>query len=172
MAESASSSENCNPEREEEVALNLTMELKQTAGTNDQIKGILYSKDLLPHIDKPANFKWQTLIRPAYFVPESKKIDELLSEFQQNKVHLAIVVDEYGGTSGLITMEDILEEIVGDISDEYDDEQKTYTQLDDHTYVFEGKTLLNDFFKIVDVDADENLDFLRVREFFAELEPS
>lgn len=125
------------------------------SGSSDQIKGILYSKDLLPHIEKPANFKWQTLIRPAYFVPESKKIDELLSEFQENKVHLAIVVDEYGGTSGLVTMEDILEEIVGDISDEYDEEQKQYTRIDDHTYIFEGKTLLNDFFKIIDADEDD-----------------
>ena len=98
---------------------------------HDNIKGLIYSKDLLPHLDKPDNFRWQTLIRPAYFVPESKKIDDLLKEFQETKVHLAIVVDEYGGTSGLVTLEDILEEIVGDISDEYDDEEKMYVKVDD-----------------------------------------
>lgn len=119
---------------------------------HDNIKGLIYSKDLLPHLDKPDNFRWQTLIRPAYFVPESKKIDDLLKEFQETKVHLAIVVDEYGGTSGLVTLEDILEEIVGDISDEYDDEEKLYVKVDDDTYVFEGKILLNDFYKITDID--------------------
>ena len=124
------------------------------AGTSDQIKGIIYSKDLLPHLDKPANFKWQTLIRPAYFVPESKKLDDLLSEFQEQKVHLAIVVDEYGGTSGLVTLEDILEEIVGEISDEYDEEEKQYTRLNQNTYLFEGKTLLNDFYKILDISEE------------------
>lgn len=122
------------------------------AGNRDKVKGIIYSKDLLPHIDKPSNFRWQTLMRPAYFVPESKKIDDLLSEFQENKVHLAIVVDEYGGTSGLVTMEDILEEIVGDIRDEYDEEEKMYTKIDDHTFVFEAKILLNDFYKVLDID--------------------
>ncbi len=124
------------------------------AGTNDKIRGILYSKDLLPHIDKPSNFRWQTLIRPAYFVPESKHLDDLLTEFQANKVHLAIVVDEYGGTAGLVTMEDILEEVVGDISDEYDEEEKQYTLLEDGTYLFEGKILLNDFYKVLDIDED------------------
>lgn len=124
-------------------------------GTSDRIKGILYSKDLIPHLDKPQNFRWQTLIRPAYFVPESKKLDDLLSEFQEHKVHLAIVVDEYGGTAGLVTLEDILEEIVGDISDEYDEEEKQYTQIDENTYLFEGKTLLNDFYKILDIDEEE-----------------
>ena len=122
------------------------------AGTNDNIKGIIYSKDLIPHLDKPQNFRWQTLIRPAYFVPESKKLDDLLSEFQENKVHLAIVVDEYGGTSGLLTLEDILEEIVGEISDEYDEEEKQFTKLSENVYLFEGKTLLNDFYKILDID--------------------
>lgn len=125
------------------------------AGTNDTIKGIIYSKDLIPHLDKPQNFRWQTLIRPAYFVPESKKLDDLLSEFQENKVHLAIVVDEYGGTSGLVTLEDILEEIVGEISDEYDEEEKQYTRIADNVYLFEGKTLLNDFYKIFDIDPDD-----------------
>lgn len=122
------------------------------SGTSDRIQGILYSKDLLPHLDKPTNFRWQRLIRPAYFVPESKKLDDLLSEFQTNKVHLAIVVDEYGGTSGLVTLEDILEEIVGEISDEYDEEEKQYTRLADNIYLFEGKTLLNDFYKILDIE--------------------
>lgn len=125
------------------------------SGTSDKIKGLIYSKDLLPHLDKPKNFRWQTLIRQAYFVPESKKIDDLLSEFQENKVHLAIVVDEYGGTSGLVTMEDILEEIVGDISDEYDEDEKLYTKIDNHTYVFEAKILLNDFFKITEIDEND-----------------
>lgn len=122
------------------------------ADSHDNIKGLIYSKDLLPHLEKPDNFRWQTLIRPAYFVPESKKIDDLLKEFQESKVHLAIVVDEYGGTSGLVTLEDILEEIVGDISDEYDDEEKMYVKVDDTTYVFEGKMLLNDFYKVTDID--------------------
>jgi len=120
--------------------------------TVDNIRGILYIKDLLPHLSKPANFRWQSLIRPPYFVPETKKIDDLLRDFQENKVHIAIVVDEFGGTSGLITMEDILEEIVGEINDEYDEEEKTYVRINANTYVFEGKTLLSDFFKILDLD--------------------
>ena len=124
------------------------------ADTNDSIKGIIYSKDLLPHLDKPRNFRWQTLIRPAYFVPESKKLDDLLQEFQEHKVHLAIVVDEYGGTAGLVTLEDILEEIVGEISDEYDDEELQYTRLNANTYLFEGKILLNDFYKVLDIEED------------------
>ena len=131
------------------------------AGTRDNIKGLLYSKDLLPHLDKPANFRWQTLIRPAYYVPETKKIDDLLNEFQTNKVHLAIVVDEYGGTSGLVTLEDILEEIVGDISDEYDNEEVLFTKIDNHTFIFEAKILLNDFFKIAEIEED---DFVKVTE--------
>ena len=125
------------------------------AGTADTIKGVVYSKDLLPHLDKPQNFRWQTLIRPAYFVPESKHLDDLLQEFQENKVHLAIVVDEYGGTSGLITLEDILEEIVGEISDEYDEEERQYTRLNANSYLFEGKILLNDFYKVLDVEENE-----------------
>lgn len=125
------------------------------AGTSDTIKGIIYSKDLIPHLDKPANFRWQTLIRPAYFVPESKKLDDLLTEFQEHKVHLAIVVDEYGGTAGLVTLEDILEEIVGEISDEYDDEERLYTKLSDNSYLLEGKILLNDFYKALDIDEEE-----------------
>lgn len=122
------------------------------AGNHDNVKGVIYSKDLLPHLDKPDNFRWQSLMRQAYFVPESKKIDDLLREFQENKVHLAIVVDEYGGTAGLVTMEDILEEIVGDISDEYDEEEKLYQKIDDTHYIFEAKMLLNDFYKVIDVE--------------------
>ena len=110
----------------------------------DDVRGILYIKDLLPHLSKPANFRWQSLIRPAYFVPETKKIDDLLHEFQANKVHIAVVVDEFGGTSGIITLEDILEEIVGEISDEYDDEENNFVKLNDSTYIFEGKTKLVD----------------------------
>ena len=121
-------------------------------GSIDNIRGILYIKDLLPYLSKPSNFRWQSLIRPPYFVPETKKIDDLLRDFQENKVHIAIVVDEFGGTSGIITLEDILEEIVGEINDEYDEEEKPYTRINANTYVFEGKTLLSDFFKILDLD--------------------
>ncbi|MFA6813867.1 MAG: gliding motility-associated protein GldE, partial [Bacteroidaceae bacterium] len=123
-------------------------------GTEDRIKGILYIKDLLPHLKKGPNFRWQSLIRPAFFVPETKMIDELLRDFQTNKVHMAIVVDEFGGTSGLVTMEDIIEEIVGEINDEYDEDEKTYSVLDDHTWIFEAKTLLTDFCKVTGVDDD------------------
>ena len=118
---------------------------------SDNIRGVLYIKDLLPHLSKPANFRWQSLIRPPYFVPETKKIDDLLREFQDNKVHIAIVVDEFGGTSGIVTLEDILEEIVGEINDEYDEEERNYTKLNQNTYVFEGKTLLTDFCKILEI---------------------
>jgi len=121
-------------------------------GNTDNIKGILYIKDLLPHLNKPSNFEWQLLIRPPYFVPETKKIDDLLREFQENKVHISIVVDEFGGTSGIVTLEDILEEIVGEINDEYDDEEKAFVRLNKNTYIFEGKTLLSDFYKILKVD--------------------
>ena len=121
-------------------------------GSIDNIRGILYIKDLLPHLSKPATFRWQSLIRPPYFVPETKKIDDLLRDFQENKVHIAIVVDEFGGTSGIITLEDILEEIVGEINDEYDDEEESYTRINANTYIFEGKTLLSDFYKIFDLD--------------------
>ena len=121
----------------------------------DNIRGVLDIKDLLPHLTKPSNFRWQTLIRPPYFVPETKKIDDLLREFQESKVHIAIVVDEFGGTSGLVTLEDILEEIVGEINDEFDEEEKTYSKLNYNTYLFEGKTLLSDFCKIINVPDDE-----------------
>ena len=122
---------------------------------SDNIRGILYIKDLLPHLSKPSSFRWQSLIRPPYFVPETKNIDDLLREFQDNKVHIAIVVDEFGGTSGIVTLEDILEEIVGEINDEYDEDEKTYTRLNRNTYVFDGKTLMSDFCKILNVDDDE-----------------
>lgn len=121
----------------------------------DTIKGLLYIKDLLPYIDQADNFRWQKLIRPAYFVPETKKIDDLLEEFRTNKVHLSIVVDEFGATSGIVTLEDILEEIVGEISDEYDDEDSRYSQLADGAYIFEAKTQLADFFKITGINPDE-----------------
>ncbi len=120
----------------------------------DTIEGILYVKDLLAHLKEDASFNWQSLIRPAYFVPETKKINDLLEEFQLKKVHMAIVVDEYGGTSGIVTMEDILEEIVGEINDEYDEKEETYTRLPNNVYLFEACTLLNDFIKIVDADQD------------------
>ena len=119
----------------------------------DNIKGILYIKDLLPHLNK-GEFRWQSLIRPAYFVPETKMIDDLLRDFQANKIHIAIVVDEFGGTSGIVTMEDIIEEIVGEIHDEYDDEERTYAVLNECTWVFEAKTQLTDFYKITKVDEE------------------
>lgn len=123
----------------------------------DNIRGILYIKDLLPHLNKSANFRWQTLIRPPYFVPETKKIDDLLREFQENKIHIAIVVDEFGGTSGIVTLEDVLEEIVGEINDEYDEDEKSYVRINSNTFVFEGKTLLSDLYKILKLD-DETFD--------------
>ncbi len=123
--------------------------------STDNIRGILYIKDLLPHLGKPSTFRWQSLIRPPYFVPETKKIDDLLREFQENKVHIAIVVDEFGGTCGIVTLEDILEEIVGEINDEYDEEEKFYSKLNYNTFVFEGKTLLTDFCKILNIDDEE-----------------
>lgn len=124
------------------------------SGTFDDIRGILYIKDLLSHIQKNANFKWQTIIRPPFYVPETKKIDDLLEDFQKNKVHMAIVVDEYGGTSGIVTLEDILEEIIGDISDEFDEEENIYSRIDENKFLFDGKVLLNDFYKIVDCSDD------------------
>ena len=123
----------------------------------DNIRGVLYIKDLLPHLGKQANFRWQSLIRPPYFVPETKKIDDLLREFQENKVHIAIVVDEFGGTSGIVTLEDILEEIVGEINDEYDEEEKNHIRVNANTFIFEGKTLLSDFHKVME-GADEDLE--------------
>jgi putative hemolysin len=122
--------------------------------TFDDIKGILYIKDLLLHLEKQSGFKWQSLIRPPYFVPESKKINDLLKEFQKKHIHMAVVVDEYGGTSGIVTLEDILEEIVGEISDESDAEELAYKMIDANTFLFEGKVLLNDFYKIANVSDD------------------
>lgn len=130
----------------------------------DNVKGVLYIKDLLKYLAEDKDFEWQKLIRPAYFVPETKKIDDLLKEFQSKHIHMAIVVDEFGGTSGIVTLEDILEVIVGDICDEHDDEQKLYTVLDSRNFLLEGRLALTDFFKIekiekevfaeVDADAD------------------
>jgi putative hemolysin len=119
----------------------------------DQIEGVLFVKDLLPHIDK-IEFDWTTLIREAFFVPENKKLDNLLKDFQSLKSHLAIVVDEYGGTSGLVSLEDVIEEIVGDISDEFDDEHLNFSQIDDKNYLFEGKINMKDFYRIIDVNED------------------
>ena len=121
----------------------------------DKIVGIIHVKDLLPHMDKPEDFDWQSLMRPPFFVPESKMIDDLLQEFRERKVHLAIVVDEYGGCEGLVTLEDIIEEIVGDISDEFDDDEVVYSKLDDNTVVFEGKTNLRQFYRILKIDGTD-----------------
>jgi len=120
----------------------------------DNVLGILYIKDLLPYLDKGDDFRWQELLRPAMFIPENKKINSLLQEFRQKKIHLSIVVDEYGGTSGIVTLEDVIEEILGDISDEFDsrEDEISYTKIDEKNYLFDGKTLLNDFCKILDID--------------------
>ncbi len=122
----------------------------------DNIKGVLYSRDLLPFVGKTeSGFEWQKLMREPYFVPESRMIDDLLEDFRSRRVHLAIVVDEFGGTQGIVTLEDVLEEIVGDIDDEYDIEEKNYRRLPDDTYIFEGKTLLNDFFRVTGIDEED-----------------
>jgi gliding motility-associated protein GldE len=118
----------------------------------DNVKGILYAKDVLPYMKNVDTFKWQTLLRPPYFVPETKKINDLLKEFQVKKNHMAIVIDEYGGTSGIVTLEDVLEEIVGEITDESDADEVLYRKIDEKTYLFEGKILLNDFYKILGID--------------------
>lgn len=121
----------------------------------DHVEGILNVKDLLPHIHLDEHFHWQKLLRPVYFIPESKRLDDLMKDFQNRRVHMAIVVDEYGGTSGLITLEDIIEEIFGDINDEYDeDEEVNYTQVDENTYVFEGKVLINDLCRLLNLETD------------------
>ncbi len=122
----------------------------------DKIAGLLYIKDLLPHIKETENFDWKKLIRNPFFVPENKKLDDLLKEFQEKKIHLAIVVDEYGGSSGIITLEDVLEEIVGEISDEFDEDDIAYSKIDHNNYIFEGKTGLNDIFKIINIE-DETI---------------
>jgi gliding motility-associated protein GldE len=124
------------------------------SGSFDSVKGILYAKDVLPYTNNPGSFKWQALLRPPYFVPETKKINDLLKEFQSRKIHMAVVIDEYGGTSGIITLEDILEEIVGEISDESDDDDVMFRKVDEKTYIFEGKILLNDFCKVIDIEED------------------
>lgn len=125
--------------------------------TIDNVIGILYAKDLLPHLNKK-RFKWTSILREPFFVPENKKLDDLMVEFQTKKVHLAVVVDEYGGTSGLVSLEDIIEEIVGDISDEYDDEDLVYTKINEHNYSFEGKTPLKDVYKIIDLDDETDFE--------------
>jgi putative hemolysin len=124
------------------------------SGSFDNVKGILYAKDVLPFTNNPGSFKWQALLRPPYFVPETKKINDLLKEFQTKKIHMAVVIDEYGGTSGIVTLEDILEEIVGEITDESDDDQILFHKLDEKTYIFEAKILLNDFCKVVGIEED------------------
>ena len=119
----------------------------------DNVSGVLYVKDLLPHIDS-GEFDWRLLIRKPFFVPESKKIDDLLRQFQESKVHMAIVVDEYGGTSGIVTLEDVIEEILGEISDEFDDDDIVYSKIDENNYVFEGKISLVDMYKIMDIEGE------------------
>ena len=118
------------------------------------LKGILYIKDILPHIEKAEDFNWQELLREPFYVPENKKMDDLLKEFQEKKIHLAIVVDEFGGTSGIITLEDVIEEIVGEISDEFDDDELFYSKLDDNNYVFEAKIHLTDFLRVMELDSE------------------
>lgn len=120
----------------------------------DNIKGVLYIKDLLPYIQNNETFEWKKLIRPAYFIPENKKIDDLLKSFQEKRVHMAIVIDEYGGTSGLVTLEDVIEEIVGEINDEFDNNDIDYRQVDKYNYIFEGKTSINDLIKILELKSD------------------
>lgn len=134
--------------------------------TVDNIKGVLHIKDLIAYLDKEDSFKWSDYIRPTYFIPESKKINDLLQEFRQKKIHMAIVVDEFGGTLGIVTLEDVLEEIVGELRDEFDDEEPSYTKIDDNSYVFEAKILLNDMCRIIDYersyfdDVEGNIDTL------------
>jgi gliding motility-associated protein GldE len=120
----------------------------------DNIIGVLYAKDLLPHLNENDNFNWQSIIRPPFYVPENKKLDDLLREFQHKKIHLAIIVDEYGGTSGIVSLEDVIEEVVGEINDEFDDDDLTYSKLDDNNFVFEGKAHLNDVYRITETDGE------------------
>ncbi len=136
--------------------------------TQDNIKGVLYSRDLLPYIGKNVeNFQWQSLIREPYFVPESRMIDDLLEDFRKLKIHLAIVIDEFGGTQGIVSLEDVLEEIVGDINDEYDEEEVNYQRLPDDTFIFEGKTLLSDFFKVTQLNEEDYADIAEDAETLA-----
>ncbi|WP_372974892.1 gliding motility-associated protein GldE [Muriicola sp.] len=139
------------PEVLEEIKKNGYSRIPVFSDHIDKVIGVLYVKDLLPYIDRK-QFTWISLIREPYFVPENKKLDDLLLEFQEKKIHLAVVVDEYGGTSGVVTLEDIIEEIVGDISDEFDDEDLVFSKLDDHNYVFDGKTALKDFYRVAKID--------------------
>ena len=145
------------PEVLEEIKKNGYSRIPVFAENMDNVLGVLYVKDLLPYIDRKT-FSWMSLIREPYFVPENKKLDDLLLEFQEQKKHLAVVVDEYGGTSGIVTLEDIIEEIVGDISDEFDDEDLVFSKLDDYTFVFEGKTTLKDFYRVVKIDNEEEFE--------------
>ena len=128
----------------------------------DNITGIIYAKDLLPYLDEK-DFDWRRIKRKAFFVPDNKKLDDLLTEFQQRKIHLAIVVDEYGGTLGVVTLEDVIEEIVGEISDEYDSEDTFYTKLDENNFLFDGKTALKDFYRVLTVPASAEEHFEKIR---------
>jgi CBS domain containing-hemolysin-like protein len=125
------------------------------SGTFDNVIGILFIKDLLPHLENDENFDWKSLLRKPFFVPENKKIDDLLKEFQSKKVHMAIVVDEYGGASGVVTLEDVLEEIVGDITDEFDEDEVSFKKVDETTYLFEGRTALIDFYKNLEIEGKD-----------------
>jgi len=145
------------PEVIEEIKKNGYSRIPVFSENMDNVLGVLYVKDLLPYIDRKT-FNWMSLIREPYFVPENKKLDDLLLEFQEKKNHLAVVVDEYGGTSGIVTLEDIIEEIVGDISDEFDDEDLVFSKLDDHNYVFDGKTALKDFYRVVKIEEEEEFE--------------
>lgn len=135
----------------------------------DKIVGLLYIKDLLAHIQEPNTYDWNKLIRKPFFVPENKKLDDLLKEFQEKKIHLAIVVDEYGGTSGIVTLEDVLEEIVGEISDEFDEDEVSYSKLDENTYVFDGKTGLTDLMKIINLEDESVFDEIKEADSLAGL---
>jgi len=128
----------------------------------DKITGIIYAKDLLPYLDEK-DFEWNQIKRKAFFVPENKKLDDLLAEFQQKKIHLAIVVDEYGGTLGVVTLEDIIEEIVGEISDEYDADDSFFSKIDEHNFLFDGKTSLKDFYRILNINEEKQENFEKVR---------
>lgn len=145
------------PEILEEIKKNGYSRIPVFAENMDNVMGVLYVKDLLPYIERKS-FNWMSLIREPYFVPENKKLDDLLLEFQDKKNHLAVVVDEYGGTSGIVTLEDIIEEIVGDISDEFDDEDLIFSKLDDYNYVFDGKTALKDFYRVVKIEEEDEFE--------------
>lgn len=145
------------PEVLEEIKENGYSRIPVFSENMDNVLGVLYVKDLLPYIERK-NFNWMSLIREPYFVPENKKLDDLLLEFQDKKNHLAVVVDEYGGTSGIVTLEDIIEEIVGDISDEFDDEDLVFSKLDDYNFVFDGKTALKDFYRVAKIEEENEFE--------------